>query len=79
MDCFTKWADVYIVHNQEAGVQLTNLFCNFWVLRELHSKSRTEVMTVAESVMKPQIMQDSHHDSASTVEEHFGMLYYNSR
>jgi hypothetical protein len=37
---FTEWPDVYAIPNQEtsvaADVLLTNLFCHFGVLRELH-------------------------------------------
>jgi hypothetical protein len=36
MDYFTKWPEVYTIHNQEAST-VTNFFCRFGIPRELHS------------------------------------------
>jgi hypothetical protein len=41
MDYFTKWPVVYAIPNQEAStvtdVLVTNFFCHFGVLRDVHS------------------------------------------
>ena len=41
MDYFTKWPEVYAIHNQEASTvaytRVTNFFCRFDVPMELHS------------------------------------------
>jgi hypothetical protein len=41
MDYFTKWPKVYTIPNKEASTVaealVTNLFCHFGVLQELHS------------------------------------------
>jgi hypothetical protein len=41
MDCFTKWLEAFAIPSREAStvvdVQVTNFFCCFGVLRELHN------------------------------------------
>jgi hypothetical protein len=41
MDYFTKWLEAYTISNQEASTvaeaPVTNFFCHFRVLRELHN------------------------------------------
>lgn len=41
MNYFSKWQEAYAIPNQEAfmeaGVLMTNFFCHFRVLKELHS------------------------------------------